>query len=106
MGEADTTWKRLEQAELQVEGVATGTGFGRSVGLRIRGKIYAIQNDGELILKLPRDRVEKLIGSGAGRAWGPGTGRIMREWVAVSGARHDDWALLAAEARTFVATVG
>lgn len=100
MDGTQTTWERIEQAELEHEGVSPGTGFGRSDGLRIRGKIYAINKDGELILKLPAERVEELIATGAGHAWGPG--RIMREWVAIPGKRHADWSTLAPEARAFV----
>lgn len=102
MDDATMTWDRIEQAELGVEGVSPGTGFGHSVGLRIQGKIYAIRKDDELILRLPRGRVEALIASGTGRAWGPGTGRVMREWVAVPETRHADWAPLTVEARAFV----
>jgi hypothetical protein len=100
--DAASAWNRIEESELEVAGVTTGTGFGRSAGLRIRGKIFAIYNDGELILKLPRDRVGELTASGKGRPWGPGTGRIMKEWVAVSAAASGHWQALAAEARTFV----
>ncbi len=102
MDHTQTTWDRIEQTELQIEGVSPGTGFGRSEGLRIRGKIYAINKDGELILKLPAERVEALIDTGTGNAWGPTPGRIMREWVAIPGTRHADWAALTSEARTFV----
>jgi hypothetical protein len=100
--DAATSWARIEESELELAGVTSGTGFGRSVGLRIRGKIFAIYNDGELILKLPRNRVGELIESGEGRPWGPGTGKIMKEWVAVSAAASERWPSLAAEARTFV----
>jgi hypothetical protein len=102
MDDVETTWDRIEQVELEVEGVTPGTGFGRSSGLRIRGKIYAIRNDDELILKLPAERVEELIASGTGSAWGPGPGRIMREWVAIAGRHRTHWAPLTQEARTFV----
>jgi hypothetical protein len=100
--DAATTWARIEESELKVSGVTSGTGFGRSVGLRIHGKIFAIYNDAELILKLPKDRVGELTESDKGRPWGPRTGRIMKEWVAVSAAASEDWPALAAEARTFV----
>jgi hypothetical protein len=100
--DAATSWARIEESELELAGVTSETGFGRSVGLRIRGKIFAIYNDGELILKLPRNRVGELIESGEGRPWGPGTGKIMKEWVAVSAAASERWPSLAAEARTFV----
>ena len=97
-----TSWARIEESELKLAGVTSGTGFGRSVGLRIRGKIFAIYDDAELILKLPANRVGELTDSGKGRPWGPGTGRIMKEWVAVSAAAGEHWPTLAAEARTFV----
>jgi hypothetical protein len=100
--DAAASWGRIEESELELDGVTSGTGFGRSVGLRIEGKIFAMYNDGELIVKLPVDRVDELIASGAGRPWGPGTGRIMKEWVAVSEAVSDSWGELAVEARTFV----
>ena len=100
--DAAATWGRIEESELELDGVTSGTGFGRSSGLRIGGKIFAMYNDGELIVKLPIDRVGELIASGEGRPWGPGTGRIMKEWVAVSEAASDSWSELAVEARTFV----
>ena len=96
------TWDRIEHAELTVDGVTPGTGFGRSTGLRIHKKIYAIQNGDSLILKLPRDRVEQLIESGTGEPWGPGTGRIMREWVEIPEAGWNKWAALTEEARAYV----
>jgi hypothetical protein len=94
-------WLRIEESELRVAGVTAGTGFGKGVGLRISGKIFAFPKDGELILKLPSSRVGELIESGAGRPWGPGV-KVMKEWVAVSGASSDVGAPLVAEARTFV----
>jgi hypothetical protein len=86
---------------LRIAGVSAGTGFGKAVGLRISGKIFAFPKDGELILKLPSSRVAELIESGAGRPWGPGA-KVMKEWVAVSATASDLWAPLAAEAHTFV----
>ncbi len=69
---SDEAWRRLEKSELGITGVTAGTGFGRSVGLRISGKIFAMLNQGELILKLPSRRVGELIESGEGRPWRPG----------------------------------
>ena len=100
--DAAASWSRIEESELELDGVTSGTGFGRSAGLRIEGKIFAMYNEGELIVKLPVDRVRELIAAGEGRPWGPGTGRIMKEWVAVSEAAGDSWGELVVEARTFV----
>jgi hypothetical protein len=100
--DAAASWGRIEESELELDGVTSGTGFGGSAGLRVEGKIFAMYIDGELIVKLPAGRVGELIASGDGRPWGPGTGRVMKEWVAVSQAAGDSWGELAAEARRFV----
>ena len=99
---AAETWRGIEESELAGADVTSGTGFGRSVGLRVHGKIFAMHNDGDLIVKLPRARVEELVASGEGHPWGPGTGRIMKEWVAVSEPARHQWAALVGEARAFV----
>jgi hypothetical protein len=99
--DAEDAWVRIEESELTIAGVTPGTGFGKAVGLRISGKIFAFPKNGELILKLPSSRVAELIESGAGRPWGPGA-KVMKEWVAVAGAASEVWAPLVAEARTFV----
>jgi len=100
--DAATRWERIEESELEVAGVSSGTGFGRSIGLRIQGKIFAIYNERDLILKLPKNCVGELIDSGEGRPWGPDTAKVMKEWVAVSEVASERWPGLAAEARTFV----
>jgi hypothetical protein len=102
MAGARATWDRIEEAELKIDGVGPGTGFGRSVGLTINRKIYAIQNGHELILKLPRNLVEQMIESGTGNPWGPSKGRIMREWIELPEACSSQWAALTEAARAFV----
>ena len=103
--DAAEAWLRIEESELRTAGVTAGTGFGKAVGLRISGKIFAFPKNGELILKLPSSRVAELIESGAGRPWGPGTGKVMNEWVAVPAAASEAWAPLVVEARTFVGSI-
>jgi hypothetical protein len=99
---AATAWHEIEQSELDSSGVTAGTGFGRSSGLRIWGKIFALQNEAGLVVKLPRNRVEELIESGDGSPWGPGRGKVMKEWVALSTQAIPRWATLVVEAREFV----
>ena len=63
-----------------------GKGFG-SRGLKLDGKLFAmLDTRGELVVKLPRDRVSQLIAAGKGAAFETGGGRVMKEWVALSGA--------------------
>ncbi len=82
--------------------VETARGFGSSA-LKVGGKIFAMLVQGGLVVKLPRGRVEALIAEEVGRPFEAGTGRVMREWVAVPPTDADDWIRLAEEAREFVA---
>jgi YjbR len=82
-------------------GVEHGTGFGRSPGLRVRRKIFAMLVDGELVVKLPADRCAELVAAGHGRPFRSG-GREMREWVAVGDEHADEWLRLAEDAHAFV----
>ena len=95
-------WERIEASELARPGVTSGTGFGRNQGLRIAGKIFAIRLEDEVVVKLPRERVDELVSSRVGRPWGPGR-RVMKEWVALSTDAGARWPALVDEARDFVA---
>jgi len=84
--------------------VGSGRRFGSSGELTIRGKIFAmLTSKGQFVVKLPRERVDELVASGRGERWGPGTGRIMKEWLSVEPAFAEEWLPLAREAREFVA---
>ena len=66
------------------------------------GKFFAFVTRGQLVVKLPADRVAELIAGGEGRVFDAGKGRPMKEWV---GLRPDDEAACAdymREARKFV----
>ena len=74
--------------------------------LKVRGKIFAMPAQGTLVLKLPANRVDALVAAGLGTRFDLGPGRVMKEWVALSGAGEDRWLALAREARAFVAARG
>ena len=61
---------------------------------------------GELVLKLPRRRVDDLVEGGAAKRFDAGKGRPMREWASISTAQADTWPDLAAEAFEFVGSIG
>jgi hypothetical protein len=82
--------------------VEEGTGFGSAPGLRIKGKIFAMLVKGELVVKLPRDRVDGLVASSAAAQFDPGHGRLMKEWASVPPDSPEDWERLAGEALQFV----
>jgi len=84
--------------------VSLGTGFGSNPGLRVGGKIFAMLGWGdELVVKLPKDRVDGLVASGMGHRFDPRhDGRLMKEWVTVPAMYAADWEALVDEALAFV----
>jgi TfoX/Sxy family transcriptional regulator of competence genes len=98
---AERAWMKIAEAEQGLPGVSGGTGFGRSAGLRIDGKVYAMLVDGELVVKLPKDRVDTLVAKGGARRFGHGA-RVMKEWATLPSGTSRRWKTLVAEAKAFV----
>ncbi|HET9781513.1 MAG TPA: hypothetical protein VFR33_07015 [Candidatus Dormibacteraeota bacterium] len=82
--------------------ITEGKGFGSSGQLKIDGKIFAMLVRGNLVLKLPRERVDGLVEAGAGVHFDAGKGRPMREWFVLSPTSSKRWLPLAQEAMDFV----
>lgn len=79
----------------------TGGKMMSSYGLKVNGKIFAMCVRGDLVCKLPKARVEELVAADLGRPFEPRPGRLMKEWVALSGS-NEQWPDLAREACRFV----
>ena len=73
-----------------------------SDALKVDGSIFAMVTGGRLVVKLPRDRVEALVGNGIGAPFDSGKGRPMKEWLTVVDDDDETWLTLAREALTFV----
>ena len=69
--------------------------------LSVNGKIFAMLVKDKIVVKLPRQRVDELVGARTGGYFDPGHGRLMKEWVAVE-AEKGNWVDLATEAYHFV----
>ena len=95
-------WAPIAKDQLSKRDVTGGTGFGTNEGLRVSGKIFAMLVRGELVVKLPRDRVDELVYAGAARRFEAGKGRPMKEWASVSPSASRRWKALVEEARVFV----
>jgi hypothetical protein len=80
--------------------------FGSSPGRRVDGRIFAMLVGGELVVKLPRQRVDELVEAGTGRWFDAGKGRPMREWASIGVAEAGAWPKLIAEAYEFVGSIG
>lgn len=75
----------------------------RSRCVRVAGEFMAMAEyrSGDLVVKLPRNRVDELIAGGTGLAFAPAK-KVFREWVQVPGRDEPTWRLLLGEAHEFV----
>jgi hypothetical protein len=105
----DVRFAALAQALLTLPGVTHGPEQKRAFGshaLKVNGSIFAMLVRGQLVVKLPRTRVDTLIAAGAGQRYDPRRdGRHMKEWLALAPASDLDWLALAQEALAFVGSV-
>ena len=60
-----------------------------------------VATSGQLVVKLPEQRVDELIAGGVGEPFAP-AGKVFKEWLAVSGTDEKLWSELMAESQTFV----
>ncbi|MDF3051868.1 MAG: hypothetical protein K0R87_3506 [Pseudonocardia sp.] len=75
--------------------------FGSSA-LTVDGSIFAMLQEGQLVVKLPRERVAALIADGTGQSFTAGKGGPMKEWVAVPDGDDATWQQLDEEALAFL----
>jgi hypothetical protein len=70
--------------------------------LRVDDKFFACLEPatGNLIVKLPAERVNDLVRTGSGRPFAP-NGRVFREWVACPVAARELWTELLNEAKRY-----
>lgn len=81
--------------------VRFGRMFSSSSVLNVDGKIFAMCRKGELVAKLPKERVDELVARRKGVRFDPGRGRIMKEWIVIP-PKKEDWLQIAKEAYEFV----
>ena len=74
-----------------------------ALGLKVGDKYFAMLYKGQLVVKLPAERVSALVAAGDGTYFDPGHGRPMKEWIAFAPDLAARWGRLAQEAKGFVA---
>src|SRR2546429_7515231 len=77
-----------------------GSGFGRGA-LRYHRKIFAMFVRGQLVVKLPRKRVDELVADGHGDRFDANKGTPMKEWFSLAPESVLAWPELAREALDF-----
>ena len=100
---ADTPWASIAQKMLKHREVTHAKMFGVP-GIKTGGKMFAMSVKGELIVKLPKGRVDSLLASNKGKQFYHlfDKDRVMKEWVAIGQKNKRDWTKLAREAKDFV----
>ena len=75
--------------------------------VRLDGRFFASldRRSGALLVKLPPERVQRVIGDGHGEPFAP-AGRVFREWVALPRPDRRRWRALLAEAQTHARDTG
>ena len=73
-----------------------------SAALKVNNRIFAMLVRGELVVKLPRRRVDALMVAGDGRPFDTGRGRVMKEWVSLDPRSRIAWLGVARESMEFV----
>ena len=77
-----------------------GKGF-VACALKVDDKVFAMMSaKGEFVAKLTKARVEQLVRAKQGKYFDAGRGRLMREWLSVTGS-PSEWLVLAKEALAF-----
>jgi hypothetical protein len=71
-----------------------------STGLHVHGRLFAYQDGAGLVVDLPQDRADDLIGREVAVPVAEGRAEPRGAWVAIADA--EDWAELAGEAHQFV----
>jgi hypothetical protein len=103
---AEETFERLSGRFTDLPEVSPGTGFGSSPGLRVGGKIFAMVVRDQLVVKLPKARVDELVEAGTSERFDRGKGQRMKEWAATSTQHAGQWEQLMTEALDFVGSGG
>lgn len=70
-------------------------------GVKLGKKLIVMFMKGDIIVKLPPERVSKIIASGEGQPFDPGTGKPMKKWVLISKTRKDLWIKYSEEAMNY-----
>ena len=82
----------------QVE-VSSGKG---AQGIKYKGKMFIMFYNGDLVIKLPPDRIKELIEAGDGMPFDPGTGKPMKDRMLIPINKKHLWIPLSEESKDYI----
>jgi TfoX/Sxy family transcriptional regulator of competence genes len=97
---ADPEFESVVAVFADLRDVKRGRMFSSENVLSVNGKIFAMLTKGKFVVKLPKERADELVSRKVAVNWGPGTRRVMKEWVTVESKTF--WVKIAEEAYQFV----
>ena len=100
--DSETLFWKIAEEMYSDSSVKEGTMMGFKC-LRADGAFFATfdHRSGDLIVKLPRERVQSLIAEKIGQPFAP-AGRVFREWAGIPNRDPKLWRVLLSEAKSFV----
>lgn len=99
----EAPFEPLKKKFLDEKGIGEKRMFGTTV-LTVRGKVFAFPWKGNLVLKLPHNKVLEIISSKKGTYFDPGHGRTSKEWIEVGSGAKSEWVKLTKQAKKFADT--
>jgi hypothetical protein len=82
--------------------VLSGSG---AQGIKYEKKLFAMFTKGDLLIRLPPNRVIEVIASGDGLPYDPGTGKPMKNMVLIPVSKKDLWIKFCEEAKSSMINV-
>jgi hypothetical protein len=68
-------------------------------GIKLGGKLFVMFLKGDLLVKLPEQRVKEVIDIGDGMPYDPCTGKVMKKRVLIPASNKDTWIKYIMEAK-------
>lgn len=100
---APPAWQDILDTLLVNPGMSRRAMFGADA-IGLGGKYFAMCWQGQLLAKLPRERVDALVAAGTGTYFDPGMGKPSGGWLQVAPAGAD-WSVIVEEALAYCASL-
>ena len=97
----EDVYRELKDYFMNDDEVVVNSGKGAQ-GIKFNNKMFIMFYKGDLLIKLSPDRIVKLIESGNGLAFDPGTGKVMKDRILIPHLKKDLWISLCEESKRYI----